>query len=65
MAPFKCGHCGGRGVVSCKKCRGSGSITVHRPIAPDAKWDKTCDRCGGSGVEQCPNPRCEGGIVRA
>lgn len=65
MAPFKCGNCGGRGVVKCRSCRGKGTVTMHMPINPAAPWEETCSECGGSGVMDCPNPECEGGIVRA
>jgi len=47
-----CGKCGGRRVVSCPSCRGSGKI--HPLIGTPY----TCSRCRGAGKVACD--RCRG-----
>ena len=52
MAKKKCPTCGGRGVVRCKQCGGTGKtgniLTGYM----------TCSRCDGLGEHTCPN--CHG-----
>jgi molecular chaperone DnaJ len=62
-----CGSCKGEGVKAgakkdkCKKCRGSGRITMNHSMGPGQVMQTVsiCDGCGGSGVSVDANDLCK------
>jgi co-chaperonin GroES (HSP10) len=55
VSGYECSSCGGRGVVNCENCQGTGKSVIVK--------DGKCSRCQGSKVMKCPACDGKGGTI--